>query len=192
MSTIGSLQYQPHELMVKKCCNPKRVTCFKNITETNIQQLQMQFYSLPSETDQKQYMLNYFKCHSKSTGSILYTVGGQLVCQTCFRLCYGIRYNRFINMKRTFSDGILQVEHGLQGIPRDTYVVERLVGWLQQFFNKVGDRLPMNSDIHLPSCLTKGDVYDLAVDDLTQGDLTCCSKSSFYSIIFYGNSNFQM
>ena len=54
-------------------------------------------------------------------------------------------------MKKTFSDGILQVEHGLQGMPRETYVVERVVGWLQQFSNKVGDRLPMNSDIHLPT-----------------------------------------
>ena len=42
--------------------------------------------------------------------------------------------------------------------------------------------MPMSKDIHLPSCLTKADVYDLACDDLTEGGMQCCSKTTFYRV----------
>jgi len=32
------------------------------------------------------------------------------------------------------------------------------------FFKKVGDHMPVKTEVHLPSCLTKGDVYALAVE----------------------------
>ena len=42
--------------------------------------------------------------------------------------------------------------------------------------------MPMCKELHLPSCLTKVDVYDLARDDLTQGGLSCCSASQMYEL----------
>ena len=42
--------------------------------------------------------------------------------------------------------------------------------------------MPVKTEIHLPSCLTKGDVYALAVDDLSQGGLESCKISKFYQI----------
>lgn len=51
------------------------------------------------------------------------------------------------------------------------------------FIAKVGDGMPMKDDIHLPSCLTKADVYALAVDELSQGGLMySCQKSTFYQV----------
>ena len=35
------------------------------------------------------------------------------------------------------------------------------------------NELAMNSLIHLPACLTKADVYNLAHDDLTQNGVLC-------------------
>ena len=43
--------------------------------------------------------------------------------------------------------------------------------------------MPTGADIHLPSCLTKADVYCIAVDDLSQGGLECCKRSAFYDIL---------
>ena len=40
----------------------------------------------------------------------------------------------------------------------------------------------MSSSLHLPSCLTIVDVYSLACDDLTQGNMQCCSISTFYDV----------
>ena len=42
--------------------------------------------------------------------------------------------------------------------------------------------MPAKTQIHLPSCLTKSDVYALAIDDLSQGGLECCKKSTFYQV----------
>ena len=42
--------------------------------------------------------------------------------------------------------------------------------------------MPTSTAIHLPSCLTKSDVYSLAFDDLTQWGLECCAISTFYEI----------
>ena len=53
---------------------------------------------------------------------------------------------------------------------------------MRTFFQKVGDRMPMSEAVHLPSCLTKVDIYELAKDDLTQGGLHCCSISMMYEI----------
>lgn len=59
----------------------------------------------------------------------------------------------------------------------------RVTAWLRSFTDKLGDRMPMSDEIHLPSCLTKADVYELAVDDLMQGgDTHCPSISIFYEV----------
>ena len=73
-------------------------------------------------------------------------------------------------------------EHGRVGKGRYSDASIRAISWMRMFFNKVGDRMPMKDDVHLPSCLTKADVYSLASDDLCQGGLGCCSRASFYRI----------
>ena len=96
---------------------------------------------------------------------------------------YGFRYNRFAAMKAKFHNGILVAEHGRTGRCEITDSSIRVISWLRTFSEKVGDRMPTSSAIHLPSCLTKADVYILAKDDLSQGDMECCSISTFYAIL---------
>ena len=73
-------------------------------------------------------------------------------------------------------------EHGLLGIRHSSCAQILLFSWLRTFIQKVGDELPICDEIHLLSCLTKGDVYALAVDDLTQGGLECSKMSTFYEV----------
>ena len=127
-------------------------------------------------------ILNYMVNHSQGDRSVLYTVGGQIVCESCFRMVYGFRYNRFSSMKSKFLDGVLIAEHGRLGRSETRDASVRVTSWLRTFTEKVGDRMPTSTDIHLPSCLTKSDVYALACDDLSQGGLECCQLSTFYSI----------
>ena len=59
--------------------------------------------------------------------------------------------------------------------------VVRAKTWLDMFINKLGDHMPTDGTIHLPSCLTKSDIYELASEDLGDGGInTVCSKSSFF------------
>lgn len=168
--------------MTKRCCDRKQVTCFKRLSQSDIEQVREEFYTLSTETQQTQHLLEYMRQHAHRNKPILYTVAGQEVCETCFRMVYGVRYNRFCVIKAKFADGILVTEHGRLGAGQTGECTVRAVSWLRIFVKKVGDRMPTSEDIHLPSCLTKADVFALAEDDLTQGGMKCCAMSTFYQI----------
>ena len=167
--------------MTRSCCARKKITCFKHLSQQSIESIQEKFYAL-SETEQVQKVLTYMNEHSRADGSVLYSVGGQEVCETAFRMAYGLRYNQFASMKLKHSSGAIVAEHGNVGKGHHHDASVRTISWLRMFFDKVGDRLPMRDDIHLPSCLKKADVYALAADDLSQGGLECCSHATFYKI----------
>lgn len=167
--------------MTSHCCSRKFVTCFKKLTQATIEQVRASIYSV-SETEQVQIILTYMLEHSQGNHCILYTVGGQHVCEACFRMVYGFRYNRFAAIKARFESGILVAEHGRLGICEISDASIRITSWLRSFFDKVGDRMPTSAAVHLPACLTKADVFSLASDDLSQGGLECCGISTFYQI----------
>lgn len=167
--------------MIHHCCNRKVVTCFKLLTQATIIRARKSIYSL-SEINQTQLILNYLIEHSQGGQAILYSVGGQKVCETCFRKVYGFRYNRFTAIKAKFESGVVVAEHGRLGRCEISYGSIRVTSWLRTFFDKVGDRMPTSTAVHLPACLTKADVFSLACDDLSQGGLQCCKISTFYNI----------
>lgn len=173
--------------MTRCCCQRKEITCFKLLTQATIERIRSTIYSI-SETEQIQLILNYMREHSQGDQGILYSVGGQQVCETCFRMVYGFRYNRFAAMKAKFQSGVVVAEHGRLGRCEISDSSIRVTSWLRTFSEKVGDRMPTSTAIHLPACLTKADVYSLASDDLSQGGLECCSISTFYEI---WNRNFS-
>ena len=86
---LGSPQFSASALMYKSCCTRRRVTCFKLVSQKCIESIQDKFYGL-SETGQVQNILTYMNEHSRSDGSVLYSIGGQEVCETAFRMSYGI------------------------------------------------------------------------------------------------------
>lgn len=150
------------------------------LTQATIERIRVAVYSV-SETEQIQQILTYMLDHSQGS-HILYTVGGQHVCEKCFRLVYGLRYNRFAAIKEKFESGVLVAEHGRLGKCQISDASIRITSWLRTFINKVGDRMPTSAAVHLPACLTKADVFSLARDDLSQGGLECCKISTFYQI----------
>lgn len=89
-----------------------------------------------------------------------------------------------LQSKQNLSVGLYHVvaEHGRLGKSHIGDASIRVISWLRTFVQKVGDRMLSSSDIHLPSCLTKADVYAVAADDLCQGGLKCCNMSTFYAI----------
>ena len=121
--------------------------------------------------------------HSKARDeSIVYSICGQVVCEKCFRMTYGLKRHRFASIKAKFLTGAVDIEHGRKSKSYRGCEWIRTVSWLRTFFNRVGDKMPASKDIHLPSCLTKSDVYVLAASDLSQGGLECCSRTTFYRI----------
>lgn len=167
--------------MTMHCCNRGNVTCFKLLSQNTIEHIRSNIYSV-SETKQTQIILDYMLQHSQGDGHVLYTVGGQSVCEACFRMVYGFRFNRFSSIKAKFQSGVVVAEHGRLGRGKTSNENIRILSWLRTFIDKVGDKMPSSSVIHLPSCLTKADVFSLALEDLSQGGLECCKQSTFYEI----------
>lgn len=184
----GIPEFPTSELVFKRCCDRKQITCFRKVSQSDIDNVRSGFYSLDNETTRNQFVLDYFRTHSRNDKTILFSVVGQVICETCWRLVYGIRYHKFKSLLSKFENGVLVAEHGLLGSSNTSASTIRMTSWMRSFFSKVGDRMPMSTDVHLPSCLTKADVYEPAGDDLTQGGLQCCSASQFYAI---WNSNFN-
>lgn len=169
--------------MNRKCCASKTVSCFKKLSQLDIE-LARDEYLCGNETQQNQFVLDYLRRNKKhSDNSVLYSIAGQEVCELAWRLAYGIRRNRFKRLFDKFTDGVMQAEHGRLGMQQSSSSSLRMTSWMRVFFAKVGDKMPMNDNIHLPSCLTKIDVYNIAMDELNQGSMNfCVSLSNFYSI----------
>ena len=91
------------EVVTKRCCDRKQITCFKLVSQADIDKIRQEYYSLATEVDQTQFLLTYMRNHSKSDKSILYSVAGHVVCETCFCSAYGIRFNRFAPVNKKFS-----------------------------------------------------------------------------------------
>ena len=175
----GVPEFQAADLMQKRCCERR---CFRGISQQEIEEIRDEFFRVGSETDQNQRVLDYFRQHSRCDNTILYTVCGREVCQACWRLTYGFRSNKFTVLLKKFQAGVLVAQHGQSGQSQISDATLRCTSWLRSFVNKIGDHMPMSKDVHLPSCLTKTDVYDIACDDLTEDEMQCCSKSSFYRV----------
>ena len=148
----------------------------------DVEMCRSKLYGLASETEQNQLILSYFQEHSSSGTGILFSVCGKNICKRCWRLAYGLKNKRFAKLLKKFNDGTLKIEHGRQGITHPMECTVRAMSWMRVFFQKLGDKMPTKDSIHLPSCLTKADVYCLAYDDLTEGGLSCPSSSTFYRI----------
>lgn len=178
----GKPEFSAPELLFKTCCDRKHITCFKSISQATIEHCRDHIGSLKSETRQNQFVISYMRDHSRRDKSVLYTICGEQVCEVCWRLTYGIRHNKFNELKKKFAHGVVTVEHGRTGRLNTSQITLRLISWMRSFFSKVGDHMPMSDDLHLPSCLTRVDVYQLAKDDLTQGGLPCCSLPHMYKV----------
>ena len=169
------------DLLSKKCCDKK---CFRKVSHSTIENCREMIGRFSTETQQNQFILDYMKDHARKDQdmSILYTIAGEEVCEFYWRLIYGIRYNKFKSLKEKFRKGVLILEHGLTGKLNTSESTLRMLEWMKSFFLKIGDSMPMSEEIHLPSCLTRTDVYELAKCDLTQGGLSCPSLSYMYEL----------
>ena len=170
-------------LLSRKCCSSS-VTCFKKLSQLDIEAVRSEYQSLGSETQQNQYVLDYLRRHRRhSDNTVLHSIAGQEVCQLAWRLAYGIRRNKFKCLFTKFANGVMTAEHGRLGLQKVSDPTLRMISWMRVFFSKVGDKMPMNENIHLPSCLTKLDVYSIAMDELSQGGTNfTISVSTFYDI----------
>ena len=57
--------------------------------------------------------------------------------------------------------------------------VQISMSWLEKFSSEFGDKMPDSNKIHLPSSMSRKDVYDRMVAELTEAGETPCSLTRF-------------
>ncbi len=181
----GVPEFEVSTLLTKKCFSLKSVTCFKKLSVADIESTRELFCTFTSEVSQTQYVVDYLHRHcdtSRSVKSVLFSLAGKAVCQDCWRFTHGMKYTRFKAMLTKFKDGLVVIEHRNKGFHGRRCFTIQVSVWLSSFVKKVGDYMPTDGSVHLPSCLTKSDVYELACEDLKEGNLVVCSRSTFFEM----------
>ena len=177
--STGVAEYSPMEVIQSRCCEKE---CVHQLSLVDIEKSRSEFY-VRNETEQAQFVIDYFQQHTKSTATgpqTIFIIAGKEVCRLCWRMAMGIKRTRFTTLMDKFMAGIVHVEHGRSGFRYPQGPSSTAISWMRSFFDKVGDRMPMQQSFHLPSCLTKKEVYHIAKEDLQALGLECCSKTTFF------------
>ena len=68
--------------------------------------------------------------------------------------------------------------------PRSSHPrTQEAIGWMASFFDLMGDRMPNNVTLHLPSSTTKLQIYQRMLDDMSgRGKAVIISQSHFFDI----------
>ena len=58
----------------------------------------------------------------------------------------------------------------------------KAIAWMDSYFQRVGDKRPDKDWIYLPTCLTKGKVYEIMIDGLFEDETRGISYAKFCQI----------
>ena len=129
----------------------------------------------------------YESSHDKERGKLLvkFGVARREVCQIAWCQIYVVSHRRVCCIVKAISCGNKLAEHGNKGKRRSNTKSESTKAWMTRYFNLVGDKMPHNSQIHLPSWETQKDVYvryteDMALQNISPSEIV--SLSMFYKI----------
>ena len=78
------------------CC---KNNCLKFLSPSDIECVREKL-----ETEQTQLVIDYLNNHSNKDGKVLHSIAGRQVCEKCWRLVYGIRYNRYQAINTIFME----------------------------------------------------------------------------------------
>lgn len=124
-------------------------------------------------------------CVRKDVVSTKFIVGGQNVCKKAWCRVYDVSEKRVSGIVSSISKGLLcSIEHGNKGKKRPAERSEDAVAWMKRYFHLIGDHMPHNNQIHLPSWDTQKNVYERYKDDMAMqsSESSVVSLRSFYRL----------
>ncbi len=172
-------------LLVSKCCHRQ---CLLHLTALDVMAARRRYYSL-KVNEQRQWLMDRIleNSHEQEKGKrqVKFSLSGFEICQASWSRLYGVSSRRLSRLVKSVSDGVLVAEHGNKGRRRSNTKSNSAKAWMTKYFHLVGDKMPHNSQIHLPSWETQKDVYMRYTEDMTiQGipAVEIVSLSMFYKI----------
>ena len=160
----------------KSGCLEKCVTDIHCLNEYNILSAHDQFTS-KSFSDQNLWIIQYFESHcpcssngDKDLKAISYIIQGKEICCNMWLEILGISQSRFYRLRNDFS-----TDGGIKYLSQSRCRSKRpktmqAIAWMDQYFQRIGDKRPDKEGIFLPTCLTEKKMFEIMVEELYQGE----------------------
>ena len=88
-----------------------------------------------------------------------FMVTGCEMCHRAWCLVHGISERCLTCVKKEVGKRQMLLEHGNMGIKKPFIRKDTAQTWMTKYFNLIGDKMPHNNQIHLPSWNTQKDIY---------------------------------
>lgn len=160
-----------------KCCLEN---CLQAFTTKELDTA-MEHFQSKSSIKQRQYLLDCVTFSSPSNASTAkekFMLYSKPVCKRAFAQLLGTSERRLERIRQSGVTG-----HGNLGMKRPTNKSFDASAWMNNYFSRMGDHMPDSNRIHLPSFLTKREVYLRMCTDLADdGIKDIISLSTFYEL----------
>ncbi|XP_072050017.1 uncharacterized protein [Amphiura filiformis] len=164
-----------------RCCTNM---CIKHICKTTAKEAR-QMYMEKNLKRQTKWIKKYLVEHRQEGqgGKFFYGffVGVRQTCRRAWMMVHGVTKSKFYLIKSSLEDGetgVLQKNYHKKGVR--TEKSNKAVVWLRKFASEFGDQMPDDDKTHLPSSMTRNDVYDRYVTDMEDMKESPCSKATFF------------
>ncbi|XP_071944310.1 uncharacterized protein [Antedon mediterranea] len=169
-----------HNLYLTCCC---ALMCIGMLNFREIKQTREAFQAM-TEYEQRCWILKYFNEHLSTSGGatkICLLVGANKVCAKAWMLVNGIGRSTFYKIRKQAIEGccyLLPPNFTRKMVYSNS--TQQCRAWFIKFCNEYGDQMPTNGQIHLPSTLTKHDVYMHMKDEFELRNEDVCALATFY------------
>lgn len=130
--------------------------------------------------DKNLWLLRYFflQCPCDANGQkdfkrIHYVIQGKEVCFNLWLEILCFTEARYYRVRKDFlaNDGANYTTRPIRSKQPKTM---KAIAWMDAYFERVGDKRPDKDWIYLPTCLTRGKIYEIMIDQLFEGDSSIC------------------
>jgi hypothetical protein len=169
-------------VLVSSCCENK---CVFFLYAHDVITARENFTSLGAN-GQRQWLTDKMNenSHIASDGklSTQYSVAGREVCQAAWCNVHSLSPKRISRILKAVANGEKIVQQGKKRFNSKTTGVK---AWMERYFHLIGDKMPHNNQVHLPSWETHKDFYERYVDDMKLQEIPeeeMVALSTFYKI----------
>ena len=166
------------EVVQSYCCKCK---CVESMSITDMRATRECFQS-KTTGEQRQFLVDFLV--TQKVGKRL-SVSGVDICKKAFSMILGCSSRRIYRMTSIAQKGQVRLVHGNSGCVRSSEKTDDAKAWMKVFFDSIGEHMPHTKQIHLPSFLTKGEVYQRMISEMEESGIEesgVISRSQFYSL----------
>ncbi len=167
------------DVMATHGCAEDCVRCLHGLNEYDILSAHSRF-AAKTPIEQRKWLFEYMATHCpngelglKEPKKVTYLLCGKSVCLPAWLAVLSISSSRFYEIRKEFLNGMIEPAPKK---PRALAIKShQAIAWMNNYFERIGDKRPDKDGIYLPTCLTEKAIYDHMVEDL-QEDAVCFSQ----------------